>query len=130
MTCAEAAMDFAIALIQILLIEESKVISELHNLVDALAKVCSCLACVNKCTSCLHTPSCLLILIFSLLQSLGLLSHCSSWLRQSRILLSMCLLHLALMWGRMIRPDNQEIKRSVEMLVLLLQDQDGNREER
>ncbi|KAF3440045.1 hypothetical protein FNV43_RR18323 [Rhamnella rubrinervis] len=35
----KAATDFAITLIQILLIEESKVISELHNLVDALAKL-------------------------------------------------------------------------------------------
>lgn len=37
--CAEAATDFAISLIQALVVEESNVISELHNLVDALAKV-------------------------------------------------------------------------------------------
>ncbi|XP_040995071.1 CCR4-NOT transcription complex subunit 1-like isoform X1 [Juglans microcarpa x Juglans regia] len=35
----KAATDFAISLLQTLVIEESKVISELHNLVDALAKV-------------------------------------------------------------------------------------------
>lgn len=49
MLCAEAATDFAISLLQTLVIEEPKVISELHNLVDALAKVSSCFASVNKC---------------------------------------------------------------------------------
>lgn len=37
--CTEAATDFAISLVQALVVEESNVISELHNLVDALAKV-------------------------------------------------------------------------------------------
>ncbi|CAK7347840.1 unnamed protein product [Dovyalis caffra] len=37
--CTEAATDFAISLIQALVVEESNVISELHNLVDALAKL-------------------------------------------------------------------------------------------
>lgn len=41
---AEAATEFSISLLQTLAVEESKVISELHNLVDALAKVCACLA--------------------------------------------------------------------------------------
>lgn len=36
----EAATEFAISLLQALAVEESSVISELHNLVDALAKVC------------------------------------------------------------------------------------------
>lgn len=38
--CAEAATEFSISLLQTLVVEEPKVISELHNLVDALAKVC------------------------------------------------------------------------------------------
>ncbi|RZC20257.1 CCR4-NOT transcription complex subunit 1 isoform D [Glycine soja] len=37
--CAEAAMEFSISLLQTLVVEEPKVISELHNLVDALAKL-------------------------------------------------------------------------------------------
>ncbi|OIV91490.1 hypothetical protein TanjilG_02108 [Lupinus angustifolius] len=37
--CAEAATEFSISLLQTLVIEEPKVISELHNLVDALAKL-------------------------------------------------------------------------------------------
>ncbi|KAG6747935.1 hypothetical protein POTOM_047826 [Populus tomentosa] len=37
--CTEAATDFAISLVQALVVEESNVISELHNLVDALAKL-------------------------------------------------------------------------------------------
>ena len=37
---SEAATEFAISLLQTLVVEESSVISELHNLVDALAKVC------------------------------------------------------------------------------------------
>lgn len=45
---AEAATDFAISLLQTLVIEESKVISELHNLVDALAKVYLGLICVSS----------------------------------------------------------------------------------
>ncbi|OMP00668.1 hypothetical protein COLO4_12469 [Corchorus olitorius] len=38
---AEAAMEFAMSLLQTLVTDESRVISELHNLVDALAKVAS-----------------------------------------------------------------------------------------
>lgn len=37
---AEAATEFAVSLLQTLVTDESRVISELHNLVDALAKVC------------------------------------------------------------------------------------------
>ena len=37
---SEAATEFAISLLQTLVVDESSVISELHNLVDALAKVC------------------------------------------------------------------------------------------
>lgn len=37
--CAESATDFAISLLQSLVTDESSVISELHSLVDALAKV-------------------------------------------------------------------------------------------
>ena len=37
--CTEAATDFAISLIQALVVEEPNVISELHNFVDVLAKV-------------------------------------------------------------------------------------------
>ena len=37
---AEAATEFAISLIQTLVIGDTRVISELHNLVDALAKAC------------------------------------------------------------------------------------------
>ena len=37
--CAESATDFSISLLQSLVTEESSVISELHSLVDALAKV-------------------------------------------------------------------------------------------
>ncbi|XVF79827.1 hypothetical protein PTKIN_Ptkin15bG0021000 [Pterospermum kingtungense] len=37
----KAAMDFAMSLLQTLVTDESRVISELHNLVDALAKVAS-----------------------------------------------------------------------------------------
>lgn len=36
---SEAATEFAISLLQTLVVEESSIISELHNLVDALAKV-------------------------------------------------------------------------------------------
>lgn len=36
---SEGAMEFSISLIQALVVEDSKVVSELHNLVDALAKV-------------------------------------------------------------------------------------------
>jgi len=39
--CTEAATEFSISLLQTLVIEEPKVISELHNLIDALAKVCN-----------------------------------------------------------------------------------------
>lgn len=46
---AEAATEFAISLLQTLVIEESKVISELHNLVDALAKVYFCLFYGGEC---------------------------------------------------------------------------------
>lgn len=45
---AEAATEFAISLLQTLAVEESKVISELHNLVEALAKVCACLSCMSE----------------------------------------------------------------------------------
>lgn len=38
---AEAATEFAIALVQTLVISDTRVISELHNLVDALAKACA-----------------------------------------------------------------------------------------
>lgn len=37
--CTEAATEFSISLLQTLVIEEPKVISELHNLIDALAKL-------------------------------------------------------------------------------------------
>ncbi|MCH91559.1 CCR4-NOT transcription complex subunit 1-like, partial [Trifolium medium] len=37
----KAATEFSISLLQTLVIEEPKVISELHNLIDALAKVCN-----------------------------------------------------------------------------------------
>lgn len=40
-------MEFSISLLQSLVIEEPKVISEFHNLVDALAKVCVCLNCIG-----------------------------------------------------------------------------------
>ena len=46
--CAEAATEFSVSLLQTLAVEDSKVISELHNLVDALAKVCDYLAYVKK----------------------------------------------------------------------------------
>lgn len=50
--CAEAATEFSVSLLQTLVIEEPKVISELHNLVDALAKVCICSY------ECLHSLLC------------------------------------------------------------------------
>lgn len=42
---AEPATEFAISLLQMLVVNDSKVISELHNLVDALAKACAYLIC-------------------------------------------------------------------------------------
>lgn len=108
----EPATEFASSLLQTLVIEESNVISELQNLVDALAKVC-----VKNLFLCLPiSRHCLQILKHRLLQSLDLLNHCSSWLKLLRILLLMWLLHLVLMSGRTTRPDNLERKRLVSLV--------------
>lgn len=105
--CAEAATEFAISLIQALVINNSKVISELHHLVDALAKVC-----------CIHYASNIFLYIYilttyncSLLQGLDLQSRYNSWLRLPGILLRMLLLYLVLLLEKMITQDNVETKR-------------------
>ena len=66
-----------------------------------------------------YRHSYLLALIFSLLRSLGLLSHCNNWLRWSRILLQIRLLLVVLLLERRTRHDNLEIRKWVEIFVWL-----------